>query len=92
VHVPKPDALDALYGRKRGEAESSHEGVYVRKWMRTRHSIIFRLSNNNFQVCVHINQSAPDGSRRLREAAGGEEPLLSCAIDSTLESRFHTNL
>ena len=25
-------------------------GVYVRKWMRTRHSIIFRLSNNNFQV------------------------------------------
>ena len=26
------------------------KGVYVRKWMRTRHSIIFRLSNNNFQV------------------------------------------
>ena len=25
-------------------------GVYVRKWMRTRHSIIFRLSNNCFQV------------------------------------------
>ena len=25
-------------------------GVYVRKWMRTRHSIIFRLSNNSFQV------------------------------------------
>ena len=27
-------------------------GVYVRKWMRTRHSIIFRLSNNNFQVSL----------------------------------------
>jgi len=26
------------------------EFVYVRKWMRTRHSVIFRLSNNNFQV------------------------------------------
>jgi len=26
------------------------DGGYVRKWMLTRHSIIFRLSNNNFQV------------------------------------------
>jgi polo-like kinase 1 len=26
------------------------EGVYVRKWMRTRHSVIFRLSNNCLQV------------------------------------------
>ena len=32
------------------EEELSRDGVYVRKWMRTRHSIIFRLSNNNFQV------------------------------------------
>jgi len=28
----------------------SGRGVYVRKWMRTRHSVIFRLSNNAFQV------------------------------------------
>ncbi|EKX53816.1 hypothetical protein GUITHDRAFT_64205 [Guillardia theta CCMP2712] len=32
------------------EEELARDGVYVRKWMRTRHSIIFRLSNNNFQV------------------------------------------
>jgi hypothetical protein len=51
VHVPKPDALESLYGRKR-DADATHDGVYVRKWMRTRHSIIFRLSNNNFQVCA----------------------------------------
>ena len=26
--------------------------VYVRKWMRTKHSIIFRLSDNSFQVLL----------------------------------------
>ena len=30
--------------------DASEEGVYVRKWMRTRHSVIFRLSNNCLQV------------------------------------------
>ena len=33
-----------------GGHDETAGGVYVRKWMRTRHSIIFRLSNNNFQV------------------------------------------
>jgi hypothetical protein len=33
-----------------GGHDEAAGGVYVRKWMRTRHSIIFRLSNNNFQV------------------------------------------
>jgi len=28
----------------------SQSPVYVRKWMLTRHAIIFRLSNNNLQV------------------------------------------
>jgi len=32
------------------KAGGDGEFVYVRKWMRTRHSVIFRLSNNNFQV------------------------------------------
>lgn len=41
LHQPAPQALSQ---------EESAGGVYVRKWMRTRHSIIFRLSNNNFQV------------------------------------------
>jgi len=35
--------------------EEGAGGVYVRKWMRTRHSIIFRLSNNNFQVFMHVH-------------------------------------
>ena len=35
-----------------GGHDETAGGVYVRKWMRTRHSIIFRLSNNNFQVCL----------------------------------------
>ena len=41
LHQPTPQAHSQ---------EDSAGGVYVRKWMRTRHSIIFRLSNNNFQV------------------------------------------
>lgn len=41
VHVPPHGS-----SREAGDGK----GVYVRKWMRTRHSIIFRLSNNNFQV------------------------------------------
>lgn len=38
-------AADAADGKGVGD-----EGVYVRKWMRTRHSVIFRLSNNCLQV------------------------------------------
>jgi hypothetical protein len=35
--------------------------VYVRKWMRTKHSIIFRLSDNSFQVllCFAIAPCSP---------------------------------
>ncbi|KAJ1477820.1 kinase-like domain-containing protein [Baffinella frigidus] len=42
------EAEAALAGEMPGDA--SQAGVYVRKWMRTRHSVIFRLSNNAFQV------------------------------------------
>ncbi|EKX41770.1 hypothetical protein GUITHDRAFT_88322 [Guillardia theta CCMP2712] len=31
-------------------AKETEDGIYVRKWMRTRHSVIFRLSNNCFQI------------------------------------------
>ena len=33
-----------------GKATDEGVSVYVRKWMRTRHSVIFRLSNNSLQV------------------------------------------
>ena len=44
-HPSSADAAEASDGKGTGE-----EGVYVRKWMRTRHSVIFRLSNNCLQV------------------------------------------
>eukprot|EP00802_Teleaulax_amphioxeia_P002425 Tamp_02427.p1 GENE.Tamp_02427~~Tamp_02427.p1 ORF type:complete len:779 (+),score=245.92 Tamp_02427:423-2759(+) len=40
-----PSSADTADGKSAGD-----EGVYVRKWMRTRHSVIFRLSNNCLQV------------------------------------------
>ena len=40
-----PSSADPADGKSAGD-----EGVYVRKWMRTRHSVIFRLSNNCLQV------------------------------------------
>ena len=49
-------------------------GVYVRKWMRTRHAVIFRLSNNSFQVPPR--PPAPrfavrhDGGRAVRHHGG----------------------
>eukprot|EP00961_Rhodomonas_salina_P190167 2565653-Rhodomonas_salina.1 len=43
-------ACGAEDGEKRGEGGNSGAGVYVRKWMRTRHSVIFRLSDNSVQV------------------------------------------
>jgi polo-like kinase 1 len=46
--------LDQMAPLSTASEEAGVGGVYVRKWMRTRHSIIFRLSNNNFQVtCLH---------------------------------------
>jgi len=44
-HPSSADSGDATDGKGVGD-----EGVYVRKWMRTRHSVIFRLSNNCLQV------------------------------------------
>jgi hypothetical protein len=52
--------------------EDGGEGVYVRKWMRTRHSIIFRMSNNSFQVprprpapgLLSAGRRAPSGAPR----------------------------
>jgi polo-like kinase 1 len=31
-------------------SDSSSQGVYVKKWMRTKHAIMFRLSNKIVQV------------------------------------------
>lgn len=43
-HPSLADTADAADGKGAGD------DVYVRKWMRTRHSVIFRLSNNSLQV------------------------------------------
>lgn len=43
-HPSSADTADAADGKGAGD------DVYVRKWMRTRHSVIFRLSNNSLQV------------------------------------------
>lgn len=36
-------------------SRSACEGVYVKRWLRTRHAIIFRLSNHTVQVCFFDN-------------------------------------
>lgn len=35
--------------------EYDHDYVYVKRWLRTRHAVIFRLSNKTVQVCFFDN-------------------------------------
>ncbi len=55
-----PDRDSPAHTAPMNLGEDMGEGVYVRKWMRTRHSIIFRMSNNSFQV-LH-RPSAPSSA------------------------------
>jgi hypothetical protein len=55
-------------------------GVYVRKWMRTRHSIIFRLSNNSFQVPPRAAPAAP------RCPPARPSPVLGCRRSTALNA------
>ncbi len=52
---PERDTRPASLASHAAE-QSKH--VYVRKWMRTKHSIIFRLSDNSFQVTIDCLLSA----------------------------------
>jgi len=51
-------------------------GVYVRKWLRTRRAIIFRLSNGTLQLCFF------DGSAMLLSGAGGTVTYVDRAGES----------
>lgn len=39
-----------------GKKEVMEKGVYVRRWFRSKHAVIFRLSNKSVQV-IFIDQS-----------------------------------
>jgi hypothetical protein len=49
---PQRDARPTTTSSASTHAAEQSKHVYVRKWMRTKHSIIFRLSDNSFQVLL----------------------------------------
>lgn len=47
----KPEEMDQVEGIESSDSVS----IYVKRWMRTKHAVIFRLSNKTVQVCFRDN-------------------------------------
>ena len=67
--------------------ENNLPPVYVKKWMRTRHAILFRLSNKIVQVCFEDNtEIVLDSDRREVTYLSKKKELLIYELANALES------